>query len=966
MKHLSKREDFLKRNKYSNIQNIINEEAGGPFTNDIPWGDSLVGRLINSFIRKAKIGYGSTKIKPLIESFKNQLDILISGALSKDTLTKFNLLQLKALFHNIKQVCTNSISDEQKLDQLIGGHQDLWDQTQQNGGKWKDVLSGGLVPDCYEYIETKIDKKILEDAGISRDKLLDEVSIFIDNLRRLTDATATVPLQQQQGNNGFAQLFGNLVNRFSVINESLDNNFGDMILEEVNLDKIKDRIRNQEERLKNEKDPAQRKMLEDDIRLSKSKIENSQNNNTSNTNANTTNTNTSSNPNAVAKTGGLVTTDGKKEGEQSGSKTETGVAVVNKTETGLATTDKGETGLALTTDDTNDKIKKIKELAIKCKAKGFETTEEILKDGDAVGFIKGVATLNQGDLDYIKRKNPKEEGFATDISEFNGSEDAKNVVENEPKEEPKQAEPKQAETKQAEPKQAEPKQAEPKQAEPTKQNSSYVYLYEATGTPGSTSSTPGSTSSTPGGTSSTIRSTVIDCWNKFVTEARIPAEMVNITQREIDELEKLTTDNVNGTLTYDLAKNPDPIIAICRIFKRANDIYFTPVIPSGRSGGKVSNKTFLEYEKLGGGTSGASDADNPGYGPWAVKKLRNDWTDGVLAVLEDQKYRKVLANIKFIVPGSEDNFNRTAESFIKRYDSFMKVYEAETTTDSPAGGQLGVNKKSHGQILFDFINDLLDSKTAADFDGQRRILLKKYFEPYGLKVTDDKGKTPPPIARQPECDPKTIFWSPISGFTNPNIQTQKGKFYAIPIVKVGPGNHDMIFLQLLKKITPPAGINVECYYTKFVFDNQAIVTKYKEGKHPDYNVTTDWSTQGNAPQNVYYGIITKMINNKFSLFYANVANQSPDKIYGTKNGFTISTSGSKTGPNGNFTVCLSVLMESAAQNQSTQVDTDFCGVIKAEKNNHVDNLNIVSNDPDFNEKLLTALVKKMEKEFTNP
>lgn len=938
MKHLNRREDFLKRTKFSKLNTIINEEAGGPFTNDIPWGDSLVGRLINSFIRKAKIGYNSTKIKPLIESFKNQLDILISGALSKDTLTKFNLLQLKALFHNIKQVCTNSITDDQKLDELIGGHQDLWDQAQQNGGRWKDILNGGLVPECYEYIETKIDKKVLEDAGISRDKLLDEVSIFIDNLRRLTNAGSTAPLQQQQGNDSFAQLFGNLVNRFSVINENLDNSFVDIILEKMSIDDLKANVKKREEDLsKMSKDDPGRSAMENELDNAKRALNKrlgvENNTNTSNTNT------TSNNKNTVAKTGGLVTTDGKKETEQSGSKTETGVSVVNKTETGLTTTDKGETGLALTTDDTNDKIKKIKELAIKCVSKKLDTTEEILKDTDAVGFIKGVATLNQQDLDYIKRKNPKEETFSKDINNFNSTEDVKNVVEDKSKE-----------------KVTKEKSKEASKEEPIKQNSSYVYLYEATGTSGSTASS---------GTASTI-STVINCWNKFVTEARIPSEMVNITQREIDELEKLTSDNINGTLTYDLSTNPDPIIAICRIFKRANEIYFTPVIPSGRSGGKVSNKTFLEYEKLGGGSSGAGDANSPGYGPWAVRKLRNAWVDGVMQVLEDQKYRKVLANIRFIVPGSEDNFNKTTENIIKKYDSFMKVYEAET--ESAAGGQLGKDKKSHGQILFDFINDLLDNKTAANFDEQRRILLKKYFEPYGLKVTTDKGKTPPPIIRQPECDPKTIFWSPISNFTNPNIQVNSGKFYAIPIVKVSPGNHDMIFLQILKKVTPPAGINVECYYTKFVFDNQEIVTKYKEAKHPDYNITTDWSTQSNAPQNVYYGIITKINNNKFSLFYANVADQTPDKIYGKKNNFTISTSGTKTGPNGTFPVCLSILMESASQNQSTEVNTDFCGVIKAEKNKHDDNLSLVSNDPDFTPAapLVTQLVKKMEKEFSNP
>ena len=170
MKYINKREDFLKKSKYVKVTNLINERSGA-FENDTPWGDSLVGRLINSFFRKAKIGYNSTKIEPLVEAFKAQLDILIANSLSKDTLAKFNILRLKSLFNKIREVCTNSVSDEDKLDELIGGHVDLWDASQQNGGAWRAVLTGGgLVPDFHEIIDTVMDKEQLEDAGINKDK----------------------------------------------------------------------------------------------------------------------------------------------------------------------------------------------------------------------------------------------------------------------------------------------------------------------------------------------------------------------------------------------------------------------------------------------------------------------------------------------------------------------------------------------------------------------------------------------------------------------------------------------------------------------------------------------------------------------------------------------------------------------------------------------------------------------------
>lgn len=899
MKYINKREDFLKKSKYVKVTNLINERSGA-FENDTPWGDSLVGRLINSFFRKAKIGYNSTKIEPLVEAFKAQLDILIANSLSKDTLAKFNILRLKSLFNEIREVCTNSVSDPDKLDELIGDHEDLWDQSQQNSGAWRTVLTGGLVPDFHEIIDTVMDKDQLEDAGINKDKLLDQVSIFIDNLRRLTSNTP-VP-SQQQTSAGFSQLFGSLVNRFSLINESLYYDFEDMILEKTDVKTLQDRLKYEEDKLKNEKDPNKRKQLEIDIAATKAGI------NRVNKAPNTPNSTTQLN--SGTQSSGTLAIGAKPVGSLPAAATQSG------TQSGG--------NLPVATTQSNEKIKKIKELAKKCVAKKLDTKEEILKDVDAIDFIKTIGTLNSNDFTYLKSKNPKET-FDEDVNTLKSSKEVKEIKEEPKKEESKKEEPKKE-----------------KVEESIYNYTGYDYIYEATGQ---------------------TNSTVVDCWNMFVDGARIPDNMTTITQNQIDELNRLTVDNTNGTLVCDLSQRPDPIISICRIFKRANDIYFTPVIPSGRTNGKVSNKTFLEYEKLGGAASSQSDASSPGYGPWAVKKLRDKWTDGIMAVIEDQKYRKILANLRFIVPGSEDNFNRAAESLIKRYDRFMRVYEAETET--AVGGALG-DKKSHGQILFDFINDLLDNKTAANFDEQRRILLKKYFEPFGLKVTVDKTPQPAPIVHKPDCDPSSIFWLPIARFDTVTTQNYTGKFYAIPIVKdPKTKNHEMVFLQLLNKVTVRGA--AEAYYVKFVFDNQLNVKKYKEGKQPNYGITTDYSTQQNPPRNVYYGIITKPTGNKFTLVYANVANRSVDKIYGEKNAFTISSAGSKTGPSGNFTLApLSILMESDAQNQAIKVNTDFCGVINNENNRHDRNLQIASTDPDYIGPLSTQLVKKMEKELQNP
>lgn len=82
----------------------------------------------------------------------------------------------------------------------------------------------------------------------------------------------------------------------------------------------------------------------------------------------------------------------------------------------------------------------------------------------------------------------------------------------------------------------------------------------------------------------------------------------------------------------------DPIINIVKLFNRAYKLHTTQVIPTGRSGGRVSNKTFREYTSFGGGTP--QDAGFRG-GPYRNNKLFDSWENTVLNIIRETKYQKI-------------------------------------------------------------------------------------------------------------------------------------------------------------------------------------------------------------------------------------------------------------------------------------------------------------------------------------
>jgi hypothetical protein len=84
MKYLKGRERFLSEIKQLNQQQI-NEAfdmggQSGPFGNDIAWGDSLVGRLINFAIRKIGVAVNMVRIQPVIARLKMEFRNLLADS----------------------------------------------------------------------------------------------------------------------------------------------------------------------------------------------------------------------------------------------------------------------------------------------------------------------------------------------------------------------------------------------------------------------------------------------------------------------------------------------------------------------------------------------------------------------------------------------------------------------------------------------------------------------------------------------------------------------------------------------------------------------------------------------------------------------------------------------------------------------------------------------------------------------
>lgn len=123
MRYLNKREDFLREKNSNSINKIrsINEaDTSGPFANDVGWNDSLLGRLINHIIRKAKIARKVGQIKKLIERLQEQFDYLVDQSTVFSLGDDSQLLLLRITLSSFFKELIFAVENSHPVSELIG------------------------------------------------------------------------------------------------------------------------------------------------------------------------------------------------------------------------------------------------------------------------------------------------------------------------------------------------------------------------------------------------------------------------------------------------------------------------------------------------------------------------------------------------------------------------------------------------------------------------------------------------------------------------------------------------------------------------------------------------------------------------------------------------------------------------------------------------------------------------------
>ena len=159
----------------------------------------------------------------------------------------------------------------------------------------------------------------------------------------------------------------------------------------------------------------------------------------------------------------------------------------------------------------------------------------------------------------------------------------------------------------------------------------------------------------------------------------------------------------------------DPIMNIVRIFNRSYNLHTNNTIPGARTGGKVSRSVYNEYIPFG--RSGGGEPNAQTEGPYRHKKTFAIWNDAVIKIMGERKFQPIfnknteirVGNVlkrgagvalrKFMTEmlDGEEPFKKGAQQkMLDRYfgdmsdENFKGLPEADLSWKNPTTGQLDV------------------------------------------------------------------------------------------------------------------------------------------------------------------------------------------------------------------------------------------------------------------------------------
>lgn len=162
----------------------------------------------------------------------------------------------------------------------------------------------------------------------------------------------------------------------------------------------------------------------------------------------------------------------------------------------------------------------------------------------------------------------------------------------------------------------------------------------------------------------------------------------NETEKEKNKLEE-KIDNSKATINFVDEAGQNRLLKIVDLFGKAYSCFATDLIPSGRPGGRISTKTRNEYFYIGSGaTPEIREESGPGFGPWANRLIFQKFGEQITKLISFDKYKKIL---------SASTIKTTTDEIVK------------------------------GNVLLEFMRDMIDQNNLKNFDEKRSAFLTKYF-----------------------------------------------------------------------------------------------------------------------------------------------------------------------------------------------------------------------------------------------